>query len=89
MDRQVQNKTVGIWGRSVHTEPMGKASHDAVLDLYPKERSFVLTRSATAKILIYAASSWGSENETSWASIKGANPPSLNAGFSLLQVQLL
>jgi alpha-glucosidase (family GH31 glycosyl hydrolase) len=77
---------VGLWGRSMHTELMGKSSHDALIDLEPDIRPFVLTRSATAGTMRYAASSWGGDNVTSWDSMKGANSLSLNAGVSLLQV---
>ena len=79
---------IGLWGRAMHTELMGKSSHDAVVDLMPNERPFVLTRSATAGTMRYAASSWGGDNVTSWASMKGANTLSLNAGISLLQVRI-
>jgi alpha-glucosidase (family GH31 glycosyl hydrolase) len=79
-------KSVGLWGRSLHTELMGKSSHDALVDLEPDIRPFVLTRSATAGTMRYAASSWGGDNVTSWDSMKGANSLSLNAGISLLQV---
>ncbi|KAH6669850.1 neutral alpha-glucosidase [Halenospora varia] len=83
-DQKVGNH-VGIWGRALHTELMGKSSHDALVDLEPEVRPFVLTRSATAGTMRYAASSWGGDNVTSWASMKGANSLSLNAGISLLQ----
>lgn len=79
---------VGLWGRSVHTELMAKSSHDALLEVKPDERPFVLTRSATAGTMRYAASSWGGDNVTSWDSMKGANALSLNAGMSLIQVIL-
>lgn len=79
-------KDVGLWGRAMHCELMGKSSHDAVVDLMPDERPFVLTRSATAGTMRYAASSWGGDNVTSWDGMKGANSLSLNAGISLLQV---
>lgn len=84
-DRNVGND-IGLWGRSLHTELMAKSSHDAVVDVMPDERPFVLTRSATAGTMRYAASSWGGDNVTSWDSMKGANSLSLNAGVSLLQV---
>ncbi|BCR83707.1 putative alpha-glucosidase [Aspergillus chevalieri] len=45
---QKHPNAVGLWGRALHTELMGKASHDALLELEPKYRPFVLTRSATA-----------------------------------------
>jgi alpha-glucosidase (family GH31 glycosyl hydrolase) len=83
-----RDKSVGLWGRAMHTELMGKASHDALVDMEPKYRPFVLTRSATAGTLRYAASSWSGDNITSWESMKGANALSLNAGISLLQVRL-
>lgn len=70
----------------MHAELMGKASHDALVDLEPKIRPFVLTRSATAGTMRYAASSWSGDNVTSWDGMKGANALSLNAGMSLLQV---
>ncbi|KAL7811949.1 glycoside hydrolase family 31 protein [Trichoderma gracile] len=76
---------IGVWGRSLHTELHGKASHDALVDAAPDERPFVLTRSATAGTMRYACSSWSGDNTTSWASMKGANALALNAGMSLLQ----
>lgn len=81
-------RSIGLWGRSLHTELMGKASHDALVDLEPEIRPFVLTRSATAGTMRYAASSWSGDNVTSWPGMKGANSLALNAGISLLQVRL-
>ncbi|CAG8980774.1 hypothetical protein HYALB_00012874 [Hymenoscyphus albidus] len=75
---------IGIWGRALHTELMGQSSHDALLDLEPNVRPFVLTRSATAGTMRYAASSWGGDNVTTWDSMKGSNSLSLNAGMSLI-----
>lgn len=77
--------SLGLWGRAMHTELMGKASHDALLSVAPNERPFVLTRSATAGTMRFCASTWSGDNVTSWASMKGANALSLNAGMSLLQ----
>jgi len=79
-------KAIGLWGRGLHTELMGKSSHDALVDLEPEIRPFVLTRSATAGTMRYAASSWSGDNVTSWPGMKGANSLALNAGISLLQV---
>lgn len=76
---------IGLWGRSLHTELHGKASHDALVHVNPDVRPFVLTRSATAGTMRYACSSWSGDNTTSWASMKGANALALNAGMSLLQ----
>ena len=76
---------LGLWGRSVHTELHGKASYEAVLEVYPDERPFVLTRSATAGTMRYACSSWSGDNVTSWAGMKGANALSLTAGMCLMQ----
>jgi alpha-glucosidase (family GH31 glycosyl hydrolase) len=84
---QSVGKKIGLWGRPIHCELMAKSSHDALVDLLPDERPFVLTRSATAGTMRYAASSWGGDNVTSWDSMKGANSLSLNAGMSLLQVR--
>ncbi|KAJ5973791.1 hypothetical protein N7481_011001 [Penicillium waksmanii] len=78
---------VGEWGRALHTELMGKSSHDALLDMEPQYRPFVLTRSATAGTMRYSASTWSGDNVTSWESMKGANALSLNAGMSLLQCE--
>lgn len=78
---------IGLWGRSMQTELMAKASHDALVDLEPDVRPYVLTRSATAGTLRYAASSWSGDNVTGWDGMKGANALSLNAGMSLLQVR--
>lgn len=83
-NRDVPN-SLGLWGRSMHCELMGQASHDALVDFEPEYRPFVLTRSATAGTMRYAASSWSGDNMTSWESMKGANSLALNAGFSLLQ----
>ena len=87
--REQVSDSVGIWGRALHTELMGKASHDALVDLEPKQRPFVLTRSATAGTMRYAASTWSGDNVTSWEGMKGANALSLNAGISLLQVSAI
>jgi len=78
-------KEIGIWGRAMHAELMGKASHDALLEAKPHERPFVLTRSATAGTMRYACSTWSGDNVTSWEGMRGANALSLNAGMSLLQ----
>lgn len=80
-----QTKDVGLWGRSLHTELMGKSSHDALLEVMPHERPFVLTRSATAGTMRYACSTWSGDNITSWDGMRGANALSLNAGMSLMQ----
>lgn len=79
--------TVGYWGRAMHTELMAKSSHDALLAMEPRHRPFVLTRSATAGTMRYAASTWSGDNVTSWENMKGANALSLNAGMSLLQCE--
>ena len=42
------NSSIGLWGRALQTELMAKSSHDALVDLEPDRRPFVLTRSATA-----------------------------------------
>ncbi|KAK5241097.1 hypothetical protein LTR16_009769, partial [Cryomyces antarcticus] len=65
---------------------MAKCSYDALVALEPARRPFVLTRSATAGTMRYAASSWSGDNVTSWQGMKGANALSLNAGMSLLQI---
>ncbi|KAH8888520.1 family 31 glycosyl hydrolase [Thozetella sp. PMI_491] len=78
-------KHIGLWGRALHTELMGKSSHDACVDVVPDERPLVLTRSATAGTMRYAACSWSGDNVTSWEGMKGGNGMALNAGFSLLQ----
>lgn len=80
------SNAVGLWGRALHTELMGKASHDALLELEPEKRPFVLTRSATPGTMRYASSSWSGDNVTSWDGMKGANALSLTAGMSLIQV---
>ncbi|KAK6856090.1 Neutral alpha-glucosidase C [Apiospora arundinis] len=81
----VTTHDIGLWGRALHTELMGKSSHDATLEAEPDVRPFVLTRSATAGTMKYCASSWSGDNVTSWEGMKGANALALNAGFSLLQ----
>ncbi|KAK1838320.1 neutral alpha-glucosidase ab precursor [Colletotrichum chrysophilum] len=80
----LDRKDVGIWGRAIHTELMGKASHDATIEGKPDERPLVLTRSATAGTMKYCGSSWSGDNVTAWASMKGGNSLALNASFSLL-----
>ncbi|KAF9892752.1 hypothetical protein FE257_001154 [Aspergillus nanangensis] len=81
------DNSVGLWGRAMHTELMGKASHDALRDIEPKYRPFVLTRSATPGTMRYSATTWSGDNVTSWESMKGANALSLNSGMSLLQCE--
>jgi alpha-glucosidase (family GH31 glycosyl hydrolase) len=76
---------IGFWGRSLNTELMGKSSHDASLEAEPKQRPFILTRSATAGTLRYCASAWSGDNVTSWDGMKGANALSLTAGMCLMQ----
>lgn len=85
---QVVNRSVGLWGRALQTELMAKSSAEALESVEPGVRPFVLTRSATAGTMRYAASSWSGDNVTSWDGMKGANSLSLNAGMSLLQVSL-
>ncbi|KAI1500411.1 family 31 glycosyl hydrolase [Biscogniauxia marginata] len=75
-------KDVGLWGRALHTELNGKSSYDATVEVEPNVRPFILTRSATAGTMRYAASSWSGDNVTSWEGMKGANALALNAGFS-------
>ena len=81
--------SVGLWGRSLHCALMALCSNHALVKLHPNVRPFVLTRSATAGTMRYAASSWGGDNVTSWESMKGANSLSLNAGMSLIHVRIL
>lgn len=81
-------KNIGLWGRALNTELMGKGSHDATVAAEPDVRPLVLTRSATAGTMKYCASSWSGDNVTSWEGMKGANALALNAGFSLLQVRV-
>ncbi|SPN96634.1 related to ROT2 - glucosidase II, catalytic subunit [Cephalotrichum gorgonifer] len=76
---------IGLWGRFLNTELHGKASHDAMVDAHPDRRPFVLTRSATAGTMRYAASTWSGDNTTSWDGMRGANALSLNAGMCLMQ----
>lgn len=78
-------KDIGLWGRALHTELMGKSSHNALLEVAPHERPFVLTRSATAGTMRYCASSWSGDNVTSWDGMRGANALSLTAGMCLMQ----
>lgn len=78
-------KDIGLWGRALNTELMGKSSHDALLEVAPNERPFVLTRSATAGTMRYCASSWSGDNVTSWDGMRGANALSLTAGMCLMQ----
>ena len=82
-------KQIGLWGRSMQAELMAKASHDALVDSDPNQRPFILTRSATAGTMRYAASAWSGDNVTSWANMRGSTALSLNAGMSLLQVRSL
>lgn len=80
-------KEIGLWGRAMHTELMGKSSHDACVDAEEGVRPLVLTRSATAGTMRYACCSWSGDNVTSWDGMKGSNALALNAGFSLIQVR--
>ncbi|KAK3346847.1 family 31 glycosyl hydrolase [Lasiosphaeria hispida] len=80
-----KRRDIGYWGRAMHTELMGKSSHDACLHEVPNERPLVLTRSATPGTMRYASCSWGGDNVTSWEGMRGGNALALNAGISLLQ----
>lgn len=80
-----KRKDIGLWGRAMHTEMHGKASHDALLEVYPNERPFVLSRSGTAGTFRYACSAWSGDNITSWDGMRGSNALSLNAGMCLMQ----
>ena len=80
-----KRKDIGLWGRASHCELMGKCSYDALAEVMPHERPFVLTRSATAGTMRYAASSWSGDNMTSWDGMRGANALSLTAGMCLMQ----
>lgn len=53
-DKLKGRRDVGLWGRSLHAELHGKASHDALVEADPESRPFVLTRSATAGTMRYA-----------------------------------
>ncbi|KAK7566610.1 neutral alpha-glucosidase ab precursor [Phyllosticta citricarpa] len=81
MSKVGNRKDIGLWGRALHTELHGKSSHDALLEVKPDERPFVLTRSASPGTMKYAGSSWSGDNVTSWAGMKGSNALSLNAGI--------
>lgn len=81
--------SVGLWGRAMQTELMAKASHDALISVRPRERPYVLTRSATAGTMRYAASTWSGDNMTSWDAMKAANSISITGGISLLQVRFI
>lgn len=80
-----KRRDLGLWGRALNTELMGKSSHDALLEVAPTERPYVLTRSATAGTMRYCCSSWSGDNVTSWEGYKGANAIHLTAGMCLLQ----
>jgi alpha-glucosidase (family GH31 glycosyl hydrolase) len=82
---KIESRNIGLWGRALQTELNGKSSHDALVDAEPDVRPFVLTRSATAGTMRYAASSWSGDNVTSWESMKGSGALSLTAGMCLLQ----
>ncbi|KAK5089216.1 hypothetical protein LTR05_003442 [Lithohypha guttulata] len=75
---------IGLWGRAMQTELMGRASYEGLLQAEPNVRPFVLTRSAGIGTLRYCCSSWAGDNTTSWESMKGANALSLTAGLSLM-----
>lgn len=81
--------TLGLWGRALMAELHGKSSHDALVEVAPHERPFVLSRSASVGTLRYCASSWSGDNYTSWDGMKGSNAIALTAGMSLMQVSIL
>ena len=60
-------------------------SHDALLELRPALRPFVLTRSANVGTWKYASSSWSGDNATAWHNLRGSQHLQLNAGLSLMQ----
>lgn len=77
-------RDIGVTGRMIHTQLMGKSSYEALEDVFPDRRPMIVTRSANVGTSRYTASSWSGDNETSWHNFKGNSIMVLNAGISLL-----
>lgn len=80
-----ERASIGLLGRMLNTELVGKTSFDQIRTCYPGRRAYVLTRSASVGTMKYACSTWTGDNETSWRSLRGSQAIQLNSGMSLLQ----
>jgi alpha-glucosidase len=74
--------TIGQLGRASLTYLMTTASYEAIQELQPNRRPFLITRSASSGVHKFA-SSWGGDNYTSWHTLKYNIPMGLHAGLSL------
>lgn len=89
-DEDSNHKTaqVGSFGRMVNTDIMADVSLRALSDSKPRQKTLLLTRSATAGTMRYANSSWSGDNWTSWNTLLGNNAMGLTAGLCLIQVPI-
>lgn len=78
-----RNQPIGLVGRMINTQMLAKCSRDACLEVSPKRRPFVITRSSNVGAQRYAICSWSGDNFTSWSGFKGNTIMILNAGMSL------
>ncbi|ORX37673.1 glycosyl hydrolases family 31-domain-containing protein [Kockovaella imperatae] len=86
MRNAVKGETnIGLMGRMLNTEMMGKISHDTLIKNNPDRRPFIVTRSGNVGTFKYVASTWSGDNETSWKNLRGSQAIQLNAGLSLMQ----
>lgn len=76
---------IGVLGRLLNTELVGRTSSEQLLTCHPHRRPYVLTRSASVGTMKYVCSTWTGDNETSWRSLRGSQAIQLNSGMSLLQ----
>lgn len=76
---------LGLLGRMINTEMVGKTSHDTLLAHNPDRRPYVLTRSANVGTFKYVCATWTGDNETSWHNMRGSQAIQLNSGIGLMQ----
>lgn len=80
-----ERASIGLLGRMLNTELVGRTSSEQLLTCHPHRRTYVLTRSASVGTMKYACSTWTGDNETSWHNLRGSQAMQLNSGMSLLQ----
>ncbi|KAJ3269415.1 hypothetical protein HDV01_001413 [Terramyces sp. JEL0728] len=83
-DMDSNPQRVGDVGRAFQTILMARLSYEAMIEINPEKRPFLITRSGAPGSHIYASQTWSGDNNTSWQTLKHNIPMGLNAGLSLL-----
>ncbi|CAM6084345.1 unnamed protein product [Calypogeia fissa] len=69
-------------GAPIQTLLMAQCSYQAMEEWAPKQRPFVVTRSASPWCHQFAAQTWSGDNSTDWKTLKFNIPMGLSAGLS-------